>query len=449
MVEKYAHGLYPDALRINRNASLSEILAESNEALLRPIFNKPTFNAVLEAKDLIAEIDILLPLENGDFDLYEVKATTEPQPHHLPDIAFQRHVLISEGLTIRHCFLLTLNNKYIRQGEIEPNKLFNKSDVTDGVENIFQEIGHQISMAQEMMANKECPRIEIGAHCDCPYECPMKEICWEKINKNPNNIFTLTRMKTDDKWALFNQGIIKNTDLPADYKLMPRQKLQIETEKTGQMHVNKKALKEFLDGLAYPMYYLDFETIAPAIPMVDGVKPYQQVPFQFSLQVVDAPDKNPYDFGWIWGGNDEVWRSMLFQLKQFLGRTGSVVAYNASFERNVLKWAVKMQPEYGDWLDGVLERFVDLLEPFRNFVVYHPGQHGSCSLKSVLPALTGQRYDHLQVQNGEIAGWTFRRMLESEDEEESEGLRDDLEKYCRLDTFGLVLILKKLQELSR
>lgn len=108
-----------------------------------------------------------------------------------------------------------------------------------------------------------------------------------------------------------------------------------------------------------------------------------------------------------------------------------------------------MRSEYGEWLDGVLERFVDLLVPFRNFVVYHPKQHGSCSLKSVLPALTGQKYDHLQVQDGEMAGWTFRRMLESEDEEESDGLRDDLEKYCRLDTWGMIMILRKLKELNK
>jgi len=448
-VEKYAHGLFQDALQIAQDIPLKEIIAQSKEALLRPIFNKPIFNAVLEAKDLIAEIDILLPLDDGSFDLFEVKATVEPQPHHLPDIAFQRQVLTSAGLKMHCCYLLTLNNKYVRHGEIEPKKLFNKKDVTEGASNLAQEIGHQISLAKEIIAQKKCPEIEIGAHCDNPYLCPMKEVCWEKVNKTPNNIFTLNRMPQKNAWALYNQGTIESKDIPADYKLMPRQRIQIGCEKTGQSYVSKKALKEFLDGIIYPIYLLDFETIAPAIPMVDGVKPYQQVPFQFSLQKLDAPDDEPYDFGWIWECDNETCKSMLFQLKEFLSETGSIVAYNASFEKNVLKWMAKMSPEYGEWVDGVLERFVDLLVPFRNFVIYHPGQHGSCSLKSVLPALTGQRYDHLQVQNGEMAGWTYRKMLESEDEEESDGLRDDLKKYCRLDTFGMVMLLRKLKELSR
>jgi len=426
-----------------------EILAQSREALLAPIFNRPIFNPIIQAQELIAEIDILLPLENGDFDLYEVKSSTETKDHYLPQIAFQKCVLTSAGLKINHAYLLAINNKYVRYGEIEPNKLFNKSDITEGVDNLAQEIGHRISMVKEVIGSKECPEVEIGAHCDCPYECPMKSVCWEKVDNTSYNIFTLNRMKADAKWALFNQGITRNADIPAKIKLMPRQRIQIQAEKTGQIHLNKKALKEFLDGIIYPVSFLDFETVAPAVPWIDGTKPYQQLPFQFSLHKLDAPEENPYDFGWIWGGNGEIWQSMLFQLKQFLGKTGSIIAYNASFEKNVLKMAVKMQPEYGDWLDGVLERFIDLLVPFRNFVLYHPGQHGSASLKSVLPALTGQKYDHLQVQNGEMAGWTFRKMLESEDEAESNGLRGDLEKYCRLDTFGMVLILKKLRELSR
>lgn len=446
-VEKNAQRIFPDALQIARNIPLMEILAQSKEALLRPIFNRPIFNPIIQAQDLIAEIDILLPLENGDFDLYEVKSSTETKDHYLPQIAFQKCVLISAGLKINHCFLLTLNPKYIRQGEIEPKELFNKNDVTEGVDNLAQEITHQTKLAKEIMLKEQCPEIEIGNHCDNPYDCPMKEVCWEKVNNTSNNIFTLNRMKADDKWALFNQGITRNADIPAKIKLMPRQRIQIQAEKTGQTYLNKKELREFLDRLIYPLSFLDFETVAPAVPWLDGTKPYQQLPFQFSLHKLDAPDDEPYDFGWIWGGNDNVWQSMLFQLRQFLGKTGSIVAYNASFERNVLKWAVKMRPEYGEWLDVVLERFVDLLLPFRNFVVYHPGQHGSCSLKSVLPALTGQKYDHLQVQNGEMAGWTFRKMLESEDEAEIEGLRGDLERYCRLDTFGMVLILKKLKEL--
>lgn len=229
---------------------------------------------------------------------------------------------------------------------------------------------------------------------------------------------------------------------------MPRQKLQIECENTGQNHVSQKALKEFLDSIVYPAYFLDFETVAPAVPWLDGMKPYQQLPFQFSMHKLDAPDENPYDFGWIWGGNNEIWQSMLFQLKQFLGKTGSIVAYNAAFEKNVLKMAVKMQPEYGEWLDGVLERFVDLLVPFRNFCLYHPGQHGSASLKSVLPSWTGESYGNLEIQDGEMAGWAFRRLRESKDEAEIEGIQGELEKYCGLDTLWMVLVLRKLRRLA-
>ena len=389
-----------------------------------------------------------MPLDDGSFDLLEVKSSTDIKPHHLSDIAFQRQVLTSEGLKMHCCYLLTLNNKYVRHGEIEPRKLFSRHDVTDGVENLAEEIGHQISSAKEVMLKEQCPDISIGAHCDSPYECPMKEVCWKKVNDCQNNIFTLNRLTGNNKWALYSQGIIESKDISAHYKLMPRQRLQIECEKTGQTHVNKKGVKEFLDGLVYPLHFLDFETVAPAVPWLDGMKPYQQLPFQFSLHGLDKLDAAPWHYSWIWDGSDGVWLEMLTQLESWLGKSGSILAYNATFEKMVLKMAVKMHPEFQDWLDGVLERFVDLLVPFRNFVVYHPRQHGSASLKAVLPSWTGESYGNLEIQDGEMAGWAFRRMRESKDEEEIDGICRELEKYCGLDTRGMVLVVRKLRRLA-
>ena len=217
--------------------------------------------------------------------------------------------------------------------------------------------------------------------------------------------------------------------------------------------MDKKGVKAFLDGLVYPLCFLDFETVAPAVPWLEGMKPYQQLPFQFSLHGVDKPDEpdnQPWHHGWIWdGGDDKVWLEMLARLESWLGKSGSIIAYNAAFEKNVLKMAVKIRPEFKDWLDGVLERFVDLLVPFRNFAVYHPGQHGSASLKAVLPSWTGAGYGNLEIQDGEMAGWAFRRMRQGKDAGEIEGIKGELEKYCGLDTFGMVLLLGKLRDLSR
>ena len=449
-VEQYAQRIFLDGARIDRNIPFEEIIAQSQVAVSSPIFNKPIFNPIIQSKDLIAEIDILFPQDDGTFDLFEVKSSTDIKDHYLPQVAFQRHVCTQAGLKIQHAYLLTINNSYIRQGKINPHKLFNKNDITEGVDKIAQEIMHQISMAKEIIAQDKCPEIEIGAHCDCPYECPMKEVCWKKVNDCPNNICTLTRLIQKDAWALYNQGIIESKDIPANYKLMPRQRLQIECEKTGKMRVNKKGVREFLDGLVYPLYFLDFETINPTVPWLEGMTPYQQLPFQFSLHRMDSSKAEPWHDEWIWGGGgDDNGLDMLMRLEGFMGKKGSIVAYNAAFEKNVLKAAIKMHLEYGVWLEGILPRFVDLWVPFRNYVVYHPGQHGSASLKAVLPSLTGESYANLEIQCGEMAGWMFRRLMESKDEEEIEGIKDELKKYCGLDTWGMVLILRRLVALSQ
>ena len=181
----------------------------------------------------------------------------------------------------------------------------------------------------------------------------------------------------------------------------------------GQPHIDRPALAAFLGQLEYPVSYLDFETIGTAIPLFDGVSPYQQVPFQYSLHIVRQP-----------GAKSRP------EHRQFLGRrhggpapgihaptprrhcrqTGSVVAYNAGFETSRLKECCELLPEFKPWLRKVTPRIVDLLLPFRGFRYHHPDQNGSNSMKAVLPALTGQGYEKLAIQEGDAASREFLRV---------------------------------------
>ena len=453
-VEEYAQTLFPDGLKINRFASLDEIVAAKREAVLRPVANKPLFDAVIQAGSLIAEPDILLPLDNGFIDLFAVKSSTDIKPNHLPEIAFQRHVCTQSGLKINRCYLLTLNPDYVRQGDIEPDQIFSRHDITDELNELVEEITCQISSAQEIMGKKQYPEIQIGPHCDNPLECPMRDVCWKNIHDHPNNVFTLTRVPHDEKWGFYNQGIIINADIPADYHLMPEQKIQIECERTGQIHVDKKGVKEFLDRLVYPLCFLDIGTVNMAVPILDGMRPYEQLPFQFSLHTIDTRNEEPYHLDWIWSGlYAEVRLELLTRLEWWLSKSGSIISYNAKREMGILETAMKMNPEFHELPDGVLERFVDMQELFRNFTVYHPRQHGSCSLKAVMQAITGNTYDHLQIQDDEMAGWALRRMLEldlldDDERKESDGFRSDLEKYYRQNTLGMTRILRQLHKLA-
>ena len=143
----------------------------------------------------------------------------------------------------------------------------------------------------------------------------------------------------------------------------------------------------------------------------------------------------------------------LLSLKKVISKKGSVVVYNQAFEKRILNELCTAFPEQKEWIYPVIDRLVDLLVPFRSFYYYHPKQQGSASIKKVLPAVTGKTYDDLEIAGGETASLQYLYIAHGAtdgtmpNEEEIKKIRDDLEKYCCLDTEGMVEIVKKLLNL--
>lgn len=459
LVEKYARLCFPPGIPIDHSQSFAQTIADSNAELITATRGKPIYNALLTSPSdrLICEVDFLLPYGRNLFEIYEVKSSTSIKDHYLPDIAFQKYVCQKAGIKIRRSLLLTINSDYILQGKINPDKLFSVQDMDELIDPHFTAIAKNLSMAGTILSNP-CPDIPIGCQCSSPYECPLMPVCWKKVLNNDDNIFTLTGLRAERKWGLYNEGVTRTTQVPKNYKLSDKQEIQIEADKTGKVHVDPKAIQRFCNQLQFPLYFLDFETFNPAIPMFEGSSPYQQIPFQYSLHVQDTPNQKSRTLthhSWIWGGNDgegvkqDPRKELLKGLKGLLGKEGSIIVYNATFEKMILKQAAKVVPSYNDWLQGILDRFVDLLEPFKAFHYYHPDQHGSASIKSVLPVLTGKSYEEMEISNGGMASTEYMRVMFTE-----EGKKDrpkvfkQLEEYCGLDTMGMVEILGKLTKLK-
>ena len=369
MVEKYARKLFPQGIQIDHSQSFSETIAQSKSALANAPVNNPIYNALITVPSLICEIDILIPVKNGFcYDLYEVKSATSCKDHYLLDIAFQKYVCKMAGLKIRKTHLITINSDYVRQGEIEPKKLFNVQEMDDLIEPFFSKVGENLKAAGSILSSS-CPNTPIGCHCSSPYECPLMPLCWKKVLKNDDNIFTLTGLRAEKKWGLYNEGVIRTINIPENYKLNGKQEIQVRADRTGKPNIDPKPIKNFVNQLKYPLYFLDFETFAPAIPMFEGSSPYQQIPFQYSLHVQSAPNQKPKQMAhrsWIWDGSEgggDPREELLKRLKGLLGKEGSIIVYNATFEKLILKQAVKAFPskDNNNWLQGILNRFVDLL----------------------------------------------------------------------------------------
>lgn len=463
LVGELAKKLYPGGIEIAGVKDFTAILQKSKDslALRKPLFEaafktgtKASFSQDRSLKKdafnvaAFARADILNPVGKNDWEIIEVKSSTQVKDVNLQDLALQRYAYEGAGLSIAKCFIMHINNEYVRKGEIEPKKLFTKTDVTEEVRALMKSVRPNLDSMGDVIRQKRFPEIEIGPHCSDPYDCPLQELCWKFLPEN--NPLTLYYFKKEKSFDLIHDGHLDITKLPSSVQLSDKQQTQIDVLATGKPYIDKDGIRSFLEQLEYPLYYLDFETFGTAIPLFDDVKPYEQIPFQFSLHIVESEKRNPKHEGFLSDGASDPRPEILNLLKKLLGNKGSIVAYNASFEKDKLHKASEIFKEYAKWYEELEPRFVDLLAPFKSFYYYHPDQKGSASIKKVLPALTGKSYEGLEIGEGGTASLEYLRVTFGDvDSKERQRVRRDLEEYCALDTEGMIFIVDELARLSK
>ncbi|MFC2021094.1 DUF2779 domain-containing protein [Chloroflexota bacterium] len=439
LVGELAKKLFPGGVDIPVDDFMGSI-RQTRELLKQ---RRTVFEAAILTGNIYSRIDILSPANDNEWDIIEVKSATRVKDVDVDDVSFQRFCCQQAGLEIRKCFLAHINNEYVRQGEIVPDQLFITEDITERVEDVAGDIPDKVNTMLEVMAAERCPDVAIGSQCNHPYACPIIE-CRDFLPDY--NVLELYR-GGQKCFELLNDGVLSIKDIPDTFRLTGSQQIQRMCVLSQQPHTDRALIDSFLNTLKYPLYYLDFETFSTAIPLFNGTRPYRNIPFQFSLHVVVGRESEPEHFSFLAAGKEDPRPEFLSALKKLLGDSGSIVVYNQSFEKGVLKNLGEAFPEYSGWVQGIFGRLVDLLTPFRNFWYYHPGQRGRASLKAVLPALTGKGYRGLNINSGEDASLAFKRVTYGDvSEEEKSRVRKDLEEYCALDTAGMVWIVEVLRE---
>ncbi|AKG53830.1 hypothetical protein DGWBC_1177 [Dehalogenimonas sp. WBC-2] len=437
-----AKRLYPGGIDM-AGLGFREMLTETK---VRLDDRKPIFEAAFQSGQLYARIDILNPSDNGAWDIIEVKSSTSVKDENIADVAFQRYVCGQSGIEVNRCFLTHINRDFVKQGDIDPAALLVTEDITEDVLELAGGMSDMVEGMLETMAGP-CPAPSIGRACGAPYDCPLKDECWAVLPEHPVTDLYRIGAKMDD---LLHSGVCAIIDIPADFKLNEKQLIQRGCVECGQPHVDFDGVTSFLETLKYPHYYLDFETFAMAIPLFDGTRPYQNIPFQFSLHSVNGPGIEPLHHHFLAQGGDDPRPAFLAALRTMLGEGGCVIVYNQSFEEGVLRKLGEAFPEYIDWVNDVVTRMVDLIVPFRAFHYYHPVQRGSASLKYVLPALTGISYKDLNISNGQVASLRFvAAAFGGMAEAEKMQIFNDLLVYCGQDTLGMVRIVERLSALVK
>jgi hypothetical protein len=438
-----AQRLFPGGSEVGADITdLPQAVALTQEAL---DLRRPLFEAAFASRLACARCDILNPVGADGWDLYEVKSSTSAKPVYIHDLALQVRVMRDAGVNVRKQFVVYINTDFVRHGDLDPEQFFVREDVTDPVDDLLPAVGDNLDQMQKVIRLGDAPEVAIGEHCDNPRTCPLHDHCWSCLPVD--NVFTLARIGAK-AFKLLEQGISSVRDIPADFKLSPTQQLQRQAVVTGEPHLDKAAITTFLKRLEYPVHYLDFETFAPAIPIFEDDDPFEPIPFQFSLHVQPAPGVKPAHVMFLAAGTGDPRRAFMERLRAVLGDHGSVVVYNAHFEKGVLSRCAELFPEFGSWVGSVKHRVVDLLTPFKSFSYYHPDQRGSASIKQVMPAITGRGYDELDIQEGATASTEFVRVTFGDvSQAERQRVRRQLEVYCGRDSEGMVWIVEALRKL--
>jgi hypothetical protein len=378
------------------------------------------------------------------WEIYEVKGSTEVKDVHIFDAALQYRVLTEAGLDISRAAIVHVNNQYTRFGDLDIQQLFAITDITGQAQDLQPTISDELA-AQRTMLKGDMPLIDIGRQCDDPYPCDFKGHCWQHIPED--SVFDL-RGRGADKFALYRQGIIRQKDIPLEM-LNSRQRFQVEATLNQRDHINKKKMKNFLDGIWYPLCFLDFETFMDAVPAFDGCRPYQQIPFQYSLHIQEAPDTELIHYEYLAEAGRDPREALLETLLERIPATACIIAWNQSFEIGVLKRLAEFFPERRMQVEPLIKNFRDLMQPFKSRDIYPWQAKGSYSIKPILPLLVPElSYKNLAgIANGGDAMEAWQKMCAA-DPAEVVRIRKELLEYCKLDTLAMVKILERLREVS-
>ena len=445
-IHEFARHLFEEHIQISFNENLNIMIEDTKKALENK--NVVITEASFLYNNNFCSVDILKK-ENNEYEIYEVKSSTQSKDIYQKDISYQYYVLTNLGLDVKKCFLVHLNSEYVRKGNLDINKLFIKEDITKEVITLQEEVKNNIKDINKYLNQVDEPIDDIDIKCFNPYPCPFFKYCTKHLPEN--NIFNIREMRNTTKIKLYKQDKYNYEDLlKEDIKDTYKQQIEYELY-DKEDYIDKKAIKEFLDTLYYPLYFLDFETFQMPIPKYDGIKPYMQVPFQYSLHYIE--DNNLFHKEFLAESNIDPRRSLALKLIEDIPLNSCVLAYNMSFEKTVIKSLAKLYPDLSNHLMNIHDNMKDLMIPFKNRKYYTKDMHGSYSIKYVLPALfpndESLNYKNLDlIHNGSEAMNSFKNLEEKTLEEQSY-IRERLLKYCELDTYAMVKIYEKLKEVIK
>ena len=448
-VGELACELFGGGERIEYTGNFNTQMTKTKELIERG--TKVIYEATFCFDGILVMVDILRICEDG-LIINEVKSSTSVKEVYIDDASIQYYVISSLGYKVSAVNIIHIDNSYVRGEKLDLEKLFHTEDVTEQIIQKQAEIPQILNKFEEILSRNVEPEVDIGPHCSDPYHCDAWEYCWCEQRGIPEySIFNISRLRSDKKFDLYKNGVVKFEDIKDLDKFNASQQIQIRSELSQEQIIDKDAIKEFLKTLSYPLYHLDFETFQQAVPEFVGLRPYEQIPFQFSIHKEDGKG-NLEHFEFLAEVGADPRYELALNLIKFIPQDACVLAYNMSFEKGVIENLATLFPQLSSHLMNIHSNIKDLEIPFAKKFYYHPKMCGSSSIKKVLPAIVPSfesAYSSLDlIHNGGEAMSEYAK-LKHKTKDEQDLIRKALLAYCKLDTLAMVKVLEKLREVAK
>lgn len=437
-VDNLSRQLFPDGTEVE---GFNEEGWNNTQKIIRGT-SKVLFQPTVIADLLTCRADVLTKNSDNSWDINEVKMGASVKEDYVYDLAFQRICFENAGIQIGRTNLIHINSQYVRNGDIEPEKLFISEDITNEVETKISETKELIPRALQVSESDKTPDPELLQSCPNPKTCDFLQYYCEGI---PEVYSVVAKLPTKHLLELIGREILDPKKIPASVLKSIGYKSASKFTK-----INAPAIREELKALKYPLYFFDYETYSAAIPPFDGTRPYQNIPFQYSLIIKEGLKSAIHHTEFLARSFENPVPALLSQLKKDIGVKGSVIAWNASFEKKRNEEMAKMEPAFSEFLKSVNDRVFDLMIifQFKNQLYTKSEFHKSASLKTVLPVICPElSYGSLAIQEGGEASASWPTLTNDKiSEAEKEQLANDMLTYCKRDTEAMVCILDQVNK---
>lgn len=444
-VGKLAHQLFPGG----KDCSPPNPFSYDESVAATRLLVQQQFPVIYEAafryNGILAALDMLV-LKDGKWYAYEVKSSLRISATYLLDATIQYYVITRSGLPLENFFIVNINSDYVLSETLEVDQYFKKTSVLHEIQERIPFVEKTIENAIETLSMSTIPEVTIGPHCTKPYPCDFQGYCWKELDKS--SIWYLPGISMQEKSALKERGVDMIDQLEITDDLNARQKVIVESYQRQMPYIRKDKLADFLSVIQYPLYYFDVEAFQPAIPIFTGTKPYERMPFLYSLHYKESQESPLQHRDYISPVGTDNRRNFIADFLDATAGPGSILVFNTLMEKGVLFRLASDFPEYKNEILQRINRIIDIEIPFKEMYYYHPKQEGSFSLKAIGNAiLQRDEFAKGSVKDGEEAMAMYNELFYQPDDAGHPRSLQQLKDYCATDTFVLYEIVEALKRL--